>query len=48
LLNNAFRLLGLPAAFEQVSGGTPDVGIALVVCVVPPLSFVAHRRWTYH
>jgi putative flippase GtrA len=23
------------------------VGIALVVCILPPVTFVAHNRWTY-
>jgi len=40
-------LTALVSHAAQLAGGTPGVGIALVVCVVPPLTFVAHRCWTY-
>jgi putative flippase GtrA len=29
------------------AGGSAGLGIAMVVCVVPPYTFIAHRRWTY-
>lgn len=31
----------------QVAGASPGWGIAMVVCVVPPFTFFAHRQWTY-
>ncbi|MBB5469982.1 putative flippase GtrA [Paraburkholderia sp. CI2] len=37
----------LVSHLTQLAGGPPALGIALVVCVVPPLTFVAHRCWTY-
>lgn len=42
--------LGLSALVShatEVAGGGPGFGIAMVVCVVPPATFIAHRRWTY-
>jgi putative flippase GtrA len=42
--------LGLTAFVSHataVAGGAPGLGIAMVVCVVPPVTFVAHRWWTY-
>ena len=40
-------LTALVSRLTQLEGGSPALGIALVVCVVPPLTFVAHRCWTY-
>ena len=31
----------------QVAGASAWLGTALVMLVVPPYTFVAHRRWTY-
>ena len=42
--------LGLTALVSHaadVAGGSPGLGIAMVVCVVPPATFIAHRWWTY-
>jgi hypothetical protein len=38
--------MGLAGAAER-AGFNYLVGILLVVCIVPPLTFVAHRCWTY-
>jgi putative flippase GtrA len=35
------------AGAADAAGWNYLVGILLVVCVVPPVTFVAHRRWTY-
>lgn len=35
------------AWLAELVGWTPLVGIALVVCVVPAVSFVLHSLWTY-
>lgn len=40
-------LTALVSHVTQIAGGAPGVGIAIVVCVVPPFTFIAHRRWTY-
>ncbi|WP_233852418.1 GtrA family protein [Paraburkholderia sp. HD33-4] len=40
-------LTALVSRLTQLAGGSPALGIALVVCVVPPLTSVAHRCWTY-
>ncbi|RKF50657.1 GtrA family protein [Paraburkholderia fungorum] len=40
-------LTALVAHATQVAGGAPGLGIAMVVCVVPPVTFIAHRGWTY-
>lgn len=40
-------LTALVAHATQVAGGGPGLGIAMVVCVVPPVTFIAHRWWTY-
>lgn len=31
----------------ELAGLGPWLGIAAVICVVPPYTFVAHRSWTY-
>ena len=38
---------GLVSQIAQSAGASPWFGIALVVCLVPPLTFSAHRFWTY-
>lgn len=40
-------LTALVAHASEAAGGGPALGIAMVVCVVPPVTFVAHRWWTY-
>ncbi|MFM0250568.1 GtrA family protein [Paraburkholderia sediminicola] len=40
-------LTALVAHATAVAGGGPGLGIAMVVCVVPPVTFIAHRWWTY-
>lgn len=40
-------LTALVAHATQIAGGGPALGIAMVVCVVPPVTFMAHRWWTY-
>lgn len=40
-------LTALVAHVTAVAGGGPGLGIAMVVCVVPPVTFLAHRWWTY-
>lgn len=40
-------LTALVSHATAVAGGGPGLGIAMVVCVVPPVTFIAHRRWTY-
>lgn len=40
-------LTALVAHATQVAGGGPGLGIVTVVCVVPPVTFIAHRWWTY-
>jgi len=38
---------GLVSHFAQNAGAAPWIGIAMVMSVVPPYTFVAHRFWTY-
>lgn len=38
--------MGVAGAADR-AGWNYLVGILLVVCVVPPVTFVAHRYWTY-
>jgi|SRR5579863_6424258 len=38
---------GLVSQLAQSAGASPWFGIAMVVCLVPPLTFFAHRFWTY-
>jgi putative flippase GtrA len=38
--------MGVAGAADR-AGWNYLVGILLVVCVVPPVTFVAHRQWTY-
>jgi putative flippase GtrA len=40
-------LTGLVSYLAQAAGAGPWAGIAMVVCIVTPLTFVTHRRWTY-
>ena len=40
-------LTGLVSWLAQAAGAGPGAGIAMVVCIVTPLTFVTHRRWTY-
>ncbi|NMM00862.1 GtrA family protein [Paraburkholderia sp. RP-4-7] len=40
-------LTALVAHATELAGGGPGLGIAMVVCVVPPVTFIAHRWWTY-
>ena len=40
-------LTGLISGATQAAGAVPLVGIAAVVSIVPGLTFVAHRFWTY-
>jgi putative flippase GtrA len=40
-------LTGLVSRGMQFVSDSPWLGIAVVVCVVPPLTYVAHRHWTY-
>ena len=40
-------LTALASRLTHLAGCSPALGIALVVCVVQPLTFVAHRCWTY-
>jgi putative flippase GtrA len=44
---SGLALTTLVSHVMQVVGASPGLGIAMVVCVVPPLTFVAHRQWTY-
>jgi len=40
-------LTALVSEATQIAGGGPGLGIAMVICVVPPVTFIAHRCWTY-
>jgi putative flippase GtrA len=31
----------------QTAGASPWLGIAMVICIVPSFTYVAHRCWTY-
>ncbi|CAN7679932.1 GtrA family protein [Trinickia sp. LjRoot230] len=40
-------LTALVSHAAERAGIGPWLGIAMVICVVPPFTFVAHRSWTY-